>query len=147
MSEIQGFSSLLNLSSLGWLATTEALNERMPAQDSAGYWWYVWTLAPNDIEASLRDINEVFRLIEAKPNMLGVSVDELRTAFDLDNCKNDTDFELPLGFEGNEPTYVLSALLSVRRLLRFAIANSMQVVHFKHSHRPRDANLEVPRSH
>lgn len=139
MSKISTFCSLLELSSLNWLATEhDAKLQTVEQQDSVGNWWFVWVLNDDDIQASLKDLNQILHLANTKPHLFGTSPDEVRAAFDLDSQKDDKDFEVPdHSGEGEDPTYVICSLLALRRLLQLAFEKSMQIVHFRYSFRPR----------
>lgn len=139
MNEISAFRSRLGLRSLGWLAPETEVELHTPEQQSSdGYWWFVWTLNHADIQAALEDLEKILQLAETNPQLFGASAAEVRAAFDLDGHRDRLDFEIPDNSgDGNDPTYVLCSLLAFKRLLKLAVSDDLQVVHFRFSHRPR----------
>jgi hypothetical protein len=138
MSEISAFSSSLQLSAVSWLATaSEAPLRTTEHLDSKGYWWFVWVLYREEIQASIADLDEIIRLAQETPQMFGASPADVSAAINLDSQRDELNFEIPdASGDGDDPTYVICSILAFRRLLTLAYSNNMTVVHMRYSFRP-----------
>jgi len=139
MSDISADRSYLGLTSLDWLAseseaplcTTEYLDS------TSGYWWFVWVLYRTDLHASIEGLGEILRLAQEQPGRFGASAKMVTAVHDWDRGCGEADFDIPdPSGDGDDPTYVLSAIFTFRRLLNIARSQELIVVHMRYSFRP-----------
>ena len=136
MSELSAASTYLGLTSLEWLATADEAPVRTTEhQDSRGDWWFVWVLYRDDILASVEGLGQVFRLAQEQPSRFGATAEEVNSALEWDRQSAEGDFKVPNGGDGDDPTFVLCAILALKRLLGLAHTERLCVVHLRYSFR------------
>ena len=138
MGDISGHCQRLGLKSLDWLASdTEAPSRTSEHLDSQDRWWFVWTLYQSDIQASIEGLDRLVAYFHEYPARFGADAAEISAAHAWDKASGELEFEMPdPSSEGDTPLYVLCTILGFRRLLNFAHANGLNIIHMRYSFRP-----------
>ena len=125
MSELRSLAEKPGFSALGWLNTSGPTSRQVEGNE-----WIFSEVAVDELPASLQAFEAAVHLAETNPNYFGIRNEDLRHAFEEDSRKTATDLEIPRHGDGDDPEYVVSVILGFRRLLKLAIANKLQIVHF-----------------